>query len=153
MVTIENLKGFKIFKHLNERELEQVVNIAEETVFDAGIRIFEEKALAVNLYLVLEGKVELKISSGDSLKQVIIDQAGPGEIFGWSAVTEPHTFTAAAWTVEKSKLIVLSSAHLNDLFEKNNHIGYRIIKEIATVATKRVKALESRLVEAMHTKG
>ncbi|HEX7319865.1 MAG TPA: cyclic nucleotide-binding domain-containing protein [bacterium] len=95
MVDIEKLKGFSLFKHLNERELEQIAQIAEEESSKKDMRIFEEKALAVNLYLVLEGRVELKIS-GDGKEKIVIDTAGPGDIFGWSAVTDPHTFTAAA---------------------------------------------------------
>ena len=151
MVDIDKLKGFSIFKHLNERELEQIAQIAEEGSSKKDMRIFEEKALAVNLYLVIEGKVELKVS-GNGKEKIVIDTAGPGDIFGWSAVTEPHTFTAAAWTAEDSKFIVLSSEYLISLFDKNNHIGYRIIKEIATVASRRVKALEQKLADIIHAK-
>lgn len=151
MIDIEKLKGFSVFKQLNERELEQIALIAEEESVKKDTRIFEEKALAVNLYLVLEGKVELRIS-GNSIKKIVIDSAGPGDIFGWSAVTDPHTFTAAAWTTEDSKFIILGSEHMINLFDKNNHIGYRIIKEIATVASRRVKALEQKLADVIHEK-
>ncbi len=149
MVDIEKLKKFKIFKNLNERELELIANIAKEEMYEAGARIFAEKALATELYLTLEGKVEIKIL-GDSDEQVVIDKVGPGEIFGWSAVTEPYTFTAAAWTSEKTKLVVFKGERLRELFEKNNHIGYRVVKEIATVISRRLKAMESKFVETLH---
>jgi len=148
MVDIEKLKKFKIFKDLNERELELIANIAKEEIYEAGARIFAEKALATDLYLTLEGKVEIKIS-GDSVEPVVIDQVGSGEIFGWSTVTEPYTFTAAAWTLEKTKLIILKGERLRELFETNNHIGYRVVKEVAAVISRRLKAMESKFVETL----
>jgi len=57
--------------------------------------------------------------------RLAIDTVGPGEIFGWSAVTEPFTFTAAAWTIEETELLVFKGDVLRDLFKKNNHIGYK----------------------------
>ncbi|MBA7710592.1 hypothetical protein ES703_119537 [subsurface metagenome] len=136
MVDIEKLKKFKIFKDLNQRELELIANIAEYEAYEAGKRIFEEKALATTLYLTLEGKIEIKL----------------GEIFGWSAVTEPYTFTAAAWTLEKTKFITFSGERLKDLFDKNNHIGYRVVKEIAVVISRRLKAMESKFVVTLRMK-
>lgn len=150
MMDKDKLKKFKIFTDLNERELELIVDIAREETYESGERIFAEKALATTLYLTLEGKVEIKIS-GSGGEHIVIDRVGPGEIFGWSTVTEPYTFTAAAWTAEKTKLIVLKGERLRELFEKNNHIGYRVVKEIASVISRRLKALESKLVEISPT--
>ncbi len=151
MVDREKLKSFKIFRDLNEREAELIAGIAREETYELGERIFAEKALATTLYLTLEGKVEIKIS-GDRGEQVVIDRVGTGEIFGWSAVIEPYTFTAAAWTSEKTKLIALKGERLKELFVKNNHIGYRVIKEIAVVISRRLKALELKFAETAHAK-
>lgn len=148
MMDREKLKKFKIFKDLNERELDLIANIAKEETYESGERIFAEKALATTLYLTLEGKINIKISETGG-EHIVIDQVGPNEIFGWSAVTEPYTFTAAAWTSEKTKLIVLKGERLIELFEKNNHIGYRVVKEIAAVISRRLKATESKFVETL----
>lgn len=149
MVAIEKLRKFKIFNSLNERELELIADIAKEESYKAHERIFEEKALATNLYLLLEGKVEIKIR-GDDVEPVVIDIVGSGEIFGWSAVTEPYTFTAAAWTSEETGLIILKGERLRELFEKNNHIGYRVVKEVAAVISRRLKAMETKFVDLLH---
>jgi CRP-like cAMP-binding protein len=151
MVDREKLKSFKIFRDLNERETELIAGIAGEETYELGERIFAEKALATTLYLTLKGKVEIKVS-GDCSEQVVIDRVGPGEIFGWSAVIEPYTFTAAAWTSEKTKLIALKGERLRELFVKNNHIGYRVIKEIAAVISRRLKALELKFAETVRAK-
>lgn len=146
MITIEELKKFKVFEGLNERELELFVNITKEETYESDSRIFEEKALAVNLYLLLEGKVKITLKCGND-ELIKIDEVGPGEIFGWSAVTDPRTFTAAAWTVEKTKLIVVKGKRLIDLFEINNHLGYRMLKKLSALISRRLRAMESKFVE------
>ena len=146
MVDITLLKNFKIFKGLNEREIEIIAAAAREETYEAGKRIFEEKALANNLYLALDGQIEIKIR-GDGDTYVIIDRVEAGDIFGWSALVEPRTFTAAAWVTKKANIIVLSGDKLKDIFETNNHIGYRVIKEIAAVISRRLKAMEKKFAE------
>jgi len=152
MVNINQLKQFKIFKHLNDREVEIIAGIAREETYEADKRIFEEKALANNLYLALDGQVEIKIR-GDRENYVVIDRIEGGDIFGWSAVVEPRTFTAAAWTTEKTNIIILGGEELGDLFEKNTHIGYRVVREIAAVISRRLKAMEKKFVETTRQPG
>ncbi len=49
-------------------------------------------------------------------------------MLGWSALVGPYIYTASGVTVEKSKLIVFSGSKLREIFEINNHIGYRVLK-------------------------
>ncbi|NIO29200.1 MAG: cyclic nucleotide-binding domain-containing protein [Candidatus Latescibacteria bacterium] len=149
MVDTDMLRTFEIFEDLNDRELEQVAALGVEETRDAGVRIFEENALASHLYLILEGKVDIRISAGAE-EQIVVSRAGPGEAFGWSAVAEPHTFTAATWTSAPSHFVKFTSDDLRRLFEANNHIGYRVLKKITTVISKRLKSLEAELVRAKH---
>ncbi|MCP2604885.1 cyclic nucleotide-binding domain-containing protein [Candidatus Aminicenantes bacterium AH-873-B07] len=149
MVSIEELKKFEVFKELTDAELENIREIAKEEEYEAEERIFEEKSLAINMYLVLEGKVEIRMRGDMGVEQLTIDTVGSGEIFGWSAVTEPFTFTAAAWTGEKSKVLVLNGELLRDLFKKNNHIGYKIMMKIAAVISTRLRRLNKKFVDIL----
>jgi CRP-like cAMP-binding protein len=144
MVTNEELRQFKIFQGLTDSELQNIAEIAKKEEFPAEKRIFEEKSIASNLYLLLHGKVIIKKKSDMGHGQIIIDTIGPGEIFGWSSITEPHNFTAAAHTVEESELLTISSDVLRDLFKKNNHIGYRVMNEIASVISSRFRHLSQQ---------
>lgn len=148
MVSIQELKEFEIFTELTDAELENICENAKKEVFDADKRIFDEKSWATNLYLVKDGRIEIKMSGKGGSNQITIDTIEPKEIFGWSAVTEPFTFTAAAWTKEKSNLIVLNGEVLLDLFKKNNHIGYKVMKEVASVISSRLRRLSQRMADS-----
>ena len=149
MVTIEELKKFPIFQCLSDFELENIQEITKKENFDADRRVFEEKSIATNLYLVSKGRVVIKMRGDSGNDQLPIDTIGPGEIFGWSAVAEPHTFTAAAHTLEKSEFLVINSDVLRDLFKKNYHIGYKVMREIASVISSRLRSLNQKFVNSV----
>lgn len=112
---LTTLSRFEIFKDLTDRELENFLEIAEEVIYEEDQQIFAEKALALSLYLVLAGKVAIKMR-GDILEEPItLDIVGPGETFGWSAIAEPHSFTASACALEKTRIITLRGDWLLDL--------------------------------------
>ena len=149
MVLLKDLKMSEIFDGLTDVELENIREMAKEKEYEAGKRIFEEKSIAKNLYLVLEGEVEIRMSRDKGGKQLPIETVEPGGIFGWSAVTEPYTFTAAAWTVKKSKFLVIDGEVLRDLFKKNNHIGFKIMTKIASVISSRLRHMNQKFVNTL----
>ena len=150
MVSIDDLRRFTLFKGLNERELELIVKIAKEETVEADVRLFEEKATATDLYLVLEGMVDVKVKGGDD-ERITIAHVEAGQLLGWSAIVEPYVRTAGAWIQKKARLITLRADSLKDLFEKNNHIGYRVMKAIASLISDRLKALNAKYAEKLRT--
>ena len=49
---------------------------------------------------------------------------------------------------EKSTLIVINGSKLREIFEVNNHIGYRVLKGIGYVVARRMAAIEAKCVIA-----
>jgi CRP-like cAMP-binding protein len=148
MVDIKLLEPFEIFADLDRKELEYVSAYARTQEIGAGTTVFEENAVASHLYLVVDGNVEIGIG-GDDDNRIVIDTVDAGEVFGWSAVAEPPRFTAGAWATRDTTLIVFDGANLVHLFEINNRIGYRILKRISVVISRRLKARESQLIKAL----
>jgi len=148
MVSIEALNEISIFKGLKDYELEQVAKISHEEVLEGDTRIFAENALADKLYIVLEGEVEIRITG---CGEIVVDTVKNNEIFGWSALTEPYSLTAAAFTTKKTRLIAISGDVMRDLFEKNNHIGYLVVKELASVISNRLKQSRKNLISCICT--
>jgi len=121
--------------------LANIADITKKEDYEANKRIFEEKSIANNLYLVDNGSVAIRMKGEVGNGRLLIDTVKKGEIFGWSSVAEPHTFTAAAHTLEKTTVYVISSHVLLDLFKKNNHIGYKVMSGIASVISSRFRQL------------
>ena len=148
-VSADRLKEFRVFQNLNDREVSLIAEYADEEVIPGGQRIFQEGSLATRLFLLEKGRVAIRMAADKVREPLEVEVLHPGEIFGWSAVTEPYTFTAEAWTLEECKVIVLSSDVLRDIFKKNSHIGYLVMREVASVISERLKAMRRRFVELL----
>jgi len=146
MVSVDELRKFHIFNRLTDDELEYIRTIIKKEMYETGERVIEEKSEATKLFLVLEGRASIKKKGSFGKREMVIDDAIPGEIFGWSAIAEPHSFTAAVITTERSVFLTIDSKALLDLFEKNKDIGYKVMTEIASVISVRFRKVIGQFV-------
>jgi CRP-like cAMP-binding protein len=146
MILLDTLKKCEIFLGLKDYELEIIGETAKIVTYTAGSRIFEENSIATNLYFIQKGKIEITMRNEQSRSMLPIDTLGACEIFGWSAVTEPHSFTAAAHALQDTELIAFKGDVLRDIFKKNNHIGYLVMSHVASVISSRFRKLNQQLV-------
>lgn len=142
------LREFKIFEELNDREVETIAKAAKWEELGPGARLSEAGAPAKNLYLIVEGRLDVNVV-GPHGKSIGADQIGPGQVFGWGAIVGPYIYTASGVTAEKTKFIVFSGSKLREIFEANNHIGYRVLKGMGAVISRRISMLESKVVEGL----
>jgi CRP/FNR family cyclic AMP-dependent transcriptional regulator len=146
MDDIAILQGFRLCADLSKRELEQMAKIAVLEEHEADYHVIEENEVASTLYLVESGMVAVKMKSRGG-HEVLIDELGPGELFGWSAVLNDQTFTAAVSTIEESTLIAFDGEALRRLFKKDQGIGFQVVNNIAAVVSSRLEHLRSRLAD------
>lgn len=150
MTTPEDLKEFKIFQELNERELETIARIAKAEELGKGAHLTRAGAAANNLYLIRKGTVII-LAPGPEGQETPVDEVGEGQVVGWSALTGPYIYTATTVTAGKCSLIVLNSNKLREIFETNNHIGYRVLKGVGHVVARRIAALEAKIAQRNST--
>lgn len=146
MVEIEDLKCCQILGDLDDRELAEVAKLATIEKRGTGSRVITTGTNAAATYLIKEGKVEVRMRSRDG-HEVVIDTLGQGDLVGWSAVLDHQMFKSDIWTVEDTTFVVLDGAKLRQLFEANNHIGYRVVRMIADIVASRMERMRARLVD------
>ncbi len=86
------------------------------------------------------------MSTDKGKKQLPLETIEKRDLFGWSVLVEPHTFTVASWTMEPSEFLVFNGDTLGDLFKKNNHIGYLIMSRITSVISSRLRKLSQKFI-------
>ena len=100
---------------------------AEENprVCEAGETIFREFDMGAEMYVVLEGQVELTIGSR------VVETLGPGEPFGEMALIDqaPRVATAVAKTA--CKLVVISERRFLFMVQTTPHFALQIMKVMA----------------------
>jgi CRP/FNR family cyclic AMP-dependent transcriptional regulator len=146
MVDVEELRRFELFANLDDRELAELAKIGSPEKLGAGSEVLAENEAASTVYMVADGKVSVTMKSRRG-QEAVIDEVGPGGMFGWSAVLDDQTFTAAVGTIEDSTLLAFDGDRLRQLFAENYRIGYRIVRNIALVISTRLTNLRSKLVD------
>ena len=61
-----------------------------------------------------------------------------GEVFGWAALVPPHQRTATARCVEKASVICVDGKTLMGLLDKNDHMGYVVMKNLSGILSTRL---------------
>ena len=100
-----------------------------------GEAIFSAYEMGAEMYVVLEGEVELTIGSK------VIETLGPGEPFGEMALIDqaPRTATAVAKTA--CKLAILSERRFLFMVQQTPHFALQIMKVMAD----RLRKMNARL--------
>jgi len=153
MVSIKDLKKFRIFKNLSDNELSKIVEICHERTFGKGVICFSQGRKAMELHLCRSGEVDIfiEIRQGSGTEDITVHRAKAGDIFGWSALVEPRIYTASARCVEKTEDISIKGSYLTKLFEQNSHIGYVFMKNLNSIISARLEETRNRLSAEIST--
>jgi len=99
MVSVDSLCSCELFAGLDAEELAQIAAIAGQETYQAGDLICAEREVADRLFILCEGRVEVRVrlhSSFESGGEMTIEEVEPGCVFGWSSLVKQRRFTASA---------------------------------------------------------
>lgn len=164
---MHQLTSFPLFSDMAPDLLTAIANIGEIIPMAAQETIFRMNEPARHLYGVLDGEVALTlvfnerklktdieyeeaiVTSTELLEREIgVDAISPGEIFGWSSLIKGGRWTSRARCIEAGQIFSLSAQSLVHLFEKDTATGYRFMRRINEIISKRLQKRTTRLIEA-----
>ncbi|RJX33960.1 MAG: cyclic nucleotide-binding domain-containing protein [Desulfarculus sp.] len=129
------IKEVELFQGLGSDFMGQVSEAAQERELPAGQVVFEQGQSADNFYILVEGGVELSIEQEGSIH---FSLSTPGAVFGWSALVEPHTYTASAHCYTASKVLEIDRTRLEHILEKYPREALLVMKRLAGVVGQRL---------------
>jgi CRP/FNR family cyclic AMP-dependent transcriptional regulator len=142
MVTIETLRKCELFPGMSDDELAEIASITVQETYPPGALICAEQEQASRLFILQQGSVQLRIRIRSSLEpsgEATIEEVEPGRIFGWSSLVKQRLFTASARALEPVTVLVIKADDLNALFDRNMHIGFVVMKQLAEVIASRLR--------------
>jgi CRP-like cAMP-binding protein len=136
---INSLKQTDIFYGLNATQLELIGNLCEERSFDANEIIFPEGAASDELYVIVQGEVEIQVNpalvsarTDRQLPSSTIAVLRRGQSFGEIALVDQGVRSATARAATKNtKVLVLESKKILGLCESYPELGYRLMANLA----------------------
>ena len=129
----EILGSVELFEGITPAELQAISLICKEITFKSGEVITRQGETGDDLYIVLEGYVEI-LHSGTlpELSPRTIVHLGKGQIFGEMALVDhgPRSATVRAAS-DPTKLLKIHCDEFEQECEENHHLGYVIMRNIA----------------------
>lgn len=153
MISPELLRRYKFFGPLNESQLKAIAMNSQEESYASGTIIFEEGQKANDLYLLIDGSMELYFSiepesKSEARKDFHVGDINPGEIFGISALIEPYTLTLSTRTRSPSRVIRIKAEALRSLCYEDSKMGCVFLKQVSKAAMERLNATRIQLAAA-----
>ena len=150
---VTSLKQSDIFYQFTQTQLELVANLCQEKTFDPGEVIFEENNSSKELYIVVQGEVDILVNPGivstkGSTEKVVITIMRRGQSFGEIAVVDEGLRSATAQAKNKGAiLLVIPRDKLIMLCETYPQLGYRLMYNLAADLAMKIRNTDLRVRE------
>ena len=144
-VSVEKVNKAALFQGLSDDEVQKVLSIGQVRLCNPGDMVFKEGDEAVHIYIVEEGKLAIQTAE----KQTVYT-ASPGDVLGWSTLMLPYRRTASAIASEKSRVVIIDQAKLQEFCEKNASIGYKITRNVGRLVAVRMRTAKAMSADAVY---
>jgi CRP/FNR family cyclic AMP-dependent transcriptional regulator len=126
------LRQVELFEGLSDVELDQVAAICTSKELHAGELLIHQGDQGDQLYIVMDGFVEVVLSDAQQQEKRVVVNLGPGQITGEISLLDqgPRSASVRA-TAEPTIVQSIHHTDFNALCEQNNHIGYLVMRNMA----------------------
>lgn len=146
-----------LFSNLTITQIELIDNICEELEYKEGEIIFEENSHQAELYLIINGKVEILINPSlvssqldQNVKSEVIAVFHRGQSFGEMALVDEGVRSATARAAAKNtKLIRISQKRFMTLCNTYPELGFRVMYNLAMDLAQKIRNTDLKLREAI----
>lgn len=127
-----------IFQGLSEGELSQLAQICKMISYPAGKTICSEGECGSEIFVLAEGKASVR-ARRTGKKRSKIGVIRQGEIFGEMSIIEDLPRVADLVTDVDSKLVVIDRFELENLMNKNSHLGKIVMQNMAKGLSRKLR--------------
>jgi len=131
---------------LNEGLVRQLGDAAHMRALPAGGVLFLESEQHSQLYLVASGTVRLEMLTTKCGKRTILS-IGSGDFLAWSALVGDGVMTATAIANDAVQLVAFDAESLQQLFEQNTELGFRVMRALSKSLSRRLLATRLQLLD------
>lgn len=140
------LMNSHVFSGLSEEQVKKLVQISEERKYSRGDAIFYEHAWGDELFILLSGKVSIKLMVVSDNDQMPIHTVLPGEVFGELAVVDSGPRSATAFCDEDINVRVIKKEAFDKLTSADNLMGMTVYRNIARIVCERIRKTNEKLI-------
>lgn len=153
MITLKQLDNVQAFKSLTDIQLEALTEFCVKEDFKRGDRLFKEGDSADYLWIVTDGKVDLRFelpgnrpTSDENTISSLAAEDDKKRTLGWSCFVPPFRLMLSAYCVTRScSVIKIAKTDMLALFEKDVLMGYQVMSYLIKVVGFRFQQFQDEL--------
>ncbi len=152
MAIADILKSSELFEALDKPRIEKVAHLCRSQAFQRGAVVFNEGQEANELYLLGEGRIvlEMDISApGQPPLTTGVEIVNSGDVFGWSALVEPHVYKLTARCMSTCNTLAITGNMLRKMMTEDTGLGYHIMKKLSEIIALRLTYTRLRLTSGV----
>lgn len=139
----QTLTGHELFQSLRFEDVDRINSFSGTKELRKDEVVFESGAVGSHVYVVLEGRISLRMPARANEACLAIGLIEKGEMFGLAPLLGAGRHVVRAQCVEPSHLLAIESAPLRELLENEPRIGFHVMKLAAqTYFSRYVASLE-----------
>ena len=144
----DELAGIGLFGGLDEATLDEFVRRLPIHNLDAGDVIFREGDTGRDLYVVLQGEMEV-IKNSKNERETRVAMLGPGDWFGEMSILDIMPRSATVRALAPSRLLKLSAHDLDVLYRRDVRAYAIIVLNTAREMSRRLRVADGILADVM----
>jgi LmbE family N-acetylglucosaminyl deacetylase len=129
MARAEQVRNIPLLSFLSDEERYEVARLMSERWLDAGSVLCRQGDRGSDLYMVLEGEVQVLKSEGSADRTVAT--VGPGEVVGELAAIADLPRSATLLTGTDVKILVMRGPHFREFLSRNTDLSGRVTALLA----------------------
>jgi CRP-like cAMP-binding protein len=150
MTTAQDLAQLDLFADLPEEWLADFAALAEEVTCPPGETLFCEGCAAERVYVLLEGKVTIRVGLSSRPEDVMVASLSqPGQLVGWSGAMQPDNYSASAVCQEETRLLAFDGARFMDVLRSHPPAGLVLMQRIAHTISGRLRNLQRVVLKTL----
>lgn len=131
---------------LSPHALAQLVEIAELRSLPADAVLLREGGPTNEFGVVLSGRIALRTLVPER-GPVTMMTVEPGDVFGWSALVEPHVSTSTAVAIEPVEVLVFPGTALRRLLAGDAAMAASVYPRVLAAVSRRLVATRTQLLD------
>ena len=155
MVTLKELDAVQAFKELTDEQLESLQKYCIKEDYKRGDRLFREGDAADHLWIVTDGRVDLRFelpgnrpTSDENTISSLEGEDDKKRTLGWSCFVPPYKMMLSAYCVTRScSVIKIPKADMLMLFENDANMGYQVMSYLIKVLGYRFQQFQDELAK------
>jgi CRP/FNR family transcriptional regulator, cyclic AMP receptor protein len=142
---LDALVGSTLFRGVSVAQCEAFLPLVRERRARRDEYLFRLGEPAEALYIIRQGTVHLTmpLAMHGTVREVTVQEAGPGDTIAWSAFIEPFRFTMSARAGADVDLLGLSTRELQAAVEAHPDAGVLIVTNLARVIARRLQLIHT----------